>query len=346
MSIASRLSLPARASLPARVSPAARASPAARVSPETEVNRTSLDMPYGYPRDAVDAECRTVDVDGVLHIRVVAMGQRDAPAVLCLHGWACSVYSWRHLLPALAADGYRAYALDFPGHGGSSKPDASSAYTLDTFVRTVSRVMDQLGMVRAAAIVAHSMGAPVAVRLAGEGRALGLALFAPIGVVPVPKLRLAQAATPAVLARWLPRLVPAFAPRLVLRLAVAQGNYRGLGSEVADAYWSPSSDPRFVRALRHLLHEFDWKPLAERAWPGDSIPVAILLGSADRLVPAGRAVARLGREMPGADVQVLARCGHVIPEEQPARVAVAVREVLRRVRTAPGTDGLLPGAGA
>ncbi|HET6681818.1 MAG TPA: alpha/beta fold hydrolase [Gemmatimonadaceae bacterium] len=313
---------------------------------ETSVNWTSLDMPRGYSHDAVGAECRGVEVEPGSRIRVVAMGPRDAPAVLCLHGWACSVFTWRQLLPALAADGYRAYALDFPGHGESSKPEARSAYTLDSFVRVVSRVMDAIGVVRAAAIVAHSMGAPVAVRLVGEGRASGLSLLAPIGVVPVPKLGLVQAATPGALTRWLPRLLPAFTPRLVLRLAVAGGNYAALGPAVADEYWAPSSDPRFVLALRHLLHEFDWQPFPESDWPGAAVPVGILLGSADRLLPAGGAVARLADVMPGADVQVLTRCGHVIPEEAPARVAAAVRQVLHRVRSAPDAAGPSASAGA
>ena len=302
-----------------------------RAPSEAGVNRTPLAIPRGYPTGVADAECFEVEIEPAGQIRVVAMGPRDAPAVLCLHGWACSVYTWRHLLPVIAADGYRAYALDFPGHGESGKPESRSAYTLPAFVRAVGRVMDAIGVAKAATIVAHSMGGPVAVRLAGEGRARGLALLAPIGVVPVPKLRLAQAATPAMLTRWLPHMMPWFTPRLVLRLAVAKGNYRALGPEVADAYWSPSSDPRFVRALRELLHEFDWGALPGSVWTGTGVPVGISLGRADRLIPAQRAVERLAEVLPGADVQVVERCGHVIPEEVPERVLGAVRGVLRRV---------------
>ena len=44
------------------------------------------------------------------------------PLVLLVHGFPESWYSWRHQLPALAAAGYRAVAIDVRGYGRSSKP--------------------------------------------------------------------------------------------------------------------------------------------------------------------------------------------------------------------------------
>ena len=46
------------------------------------------------------------------------------PLVLLLHGFPESWYSWRGQLPALAAAGYRAIAIDVRGYGRSSKPTA------------------------------------------------------------------------------------------------------------------------------------------------------------------------------------------------------------------------------
>ena len=42
------------------------------------------------------------------------------PLILLCHGFPESWYSWRHQIPALAAAGYRAVALDMRGYGGTS----------------------------------------------------------------------------------------------------------------------------------------------------------------------------------------------------------------------------------
>ncbi|MEV4892133.1 alpha/beta fold hydrolase, partial [Nonomuraea sp. NPDC055795] len=43
--------------------------------------------------------------------------QGAGPLVLLVHGFPESWYSWRHQLPALAAAGYRAVAVDVRGYG-------------------------------------------------------------------------------------------------------------------------------------------------------------------------------------------------------------------------------------
>lgn len=85
----------------------------------------------------------------------------EGPLVLLVHGFPESWYSWRHQLPALAAAGYRAVAIDVRGYGRSSKPLAVEDY------RMVRLVADNVGLVRAlgatsAVIVGHDWGAPIA----------------------------------------------------------------------------------------------------------------------------------------------------------------------------------------
>ena len=81
--------------------------------------------------------------------------------MLLVHGFPESWYSWRHQLPALAAAGYRAVAIDVRGYGRSSKPAATDAY------RMLAHVADNLGVVDAlgegtAVVVGHDWGAPIA----------------------------------------------------------------------------------------------------------------------------------------------------------------------------------------
>lgn len=55
-------------------------------------------------------------------LHLLAAGNGGAPTVLLLHGARYSAETWRELgtLERLAAEGYRALALDLPGHGGSA----------------------------------------------------------------------------------------------------------------------------------------------------------------------------------------------------------------------------------
>lgn len=62
-----------------------------------------------------------------LHLLVA--GDRPAPTVLLLHGGRFSAETWRQLgtLGRLAAAGYRAVALDLPGHGESGPSESPRA---------------------------------------------------------------------------------------------------------------------------------------------------------------------------------------------------------------------------
>ena len=56
---------------------------------------------------------------GDIRLHVVERG--EGPMVLLIHGFPETSYAWRHQLPAVAAAGYRAVALDVCGYGRSSK---------------------------------------------------------------------------------------------------------------------------------------------------------------------------------------------------------------------------------
>jgi pimeloyl-ACP methyl ester carboxylesterase len=87
--------------------------------------------------------------------------QGSGPLVLLCHGFPESWYSWRHQLPALAAAGYRAVALDMRGYGGTSRPQPISAYSLSHLIGDVVGAVAALGE-KQAVVVGHDWGAPVA----------------------------------------------------------------------------------------------------------------------------------------------------------------------------------------
>ena len=80
---------------------------------------------------------------------------------LFLHGFPESRRSWRHQLPVLAAQGWRAVAPDLRGYGDSSRPGAKADYHIDRLVEDVVGMFEALGA-RKKLLIAHDWGALIA----------------------------------------------------------------------------------------------------------------------------------------------------------------------------------------
>ena len=102
------------------------------------------------------AQGRHVVLDGR---RVFVFERGEGPAVLLLHGFPTSGYDWRGVAGALAANGFRAVALDFPGYGLSDKPAAYS-YSLFQQADVVEGLAGTLA-IGEAHIVSHDVGTSV-----------------------------------------------------------------------------------------------------------------------------------------------------------------------------------------
>ena len=92
-------------------------------------------------------------------VRYLRAGQ--GPAVVLLHGFASSIYTWKDVLPALR-EAHDVVALDLPGFGGSDMP---ADLSFESYPRVVRALLDRLGIARAD-LVGNSMGGAVAVVLA------------------------------------------------------------------------------------------------------------------------------------------------------------------------------------
>jgi len=107
-------------------------------------------------------------VDGVngLRMHVLEAGFQDGerPLAVLLHGFPELAYSWRKVLPALAAAGYHAVAPDQRGYGRTTGWDPSYDGDLASFrplnlVRDVMGLVAALGRTQVAAVVGHDFGA-------------------------------------------------------------------------------------------------------------------------------------------------------------------------------------------
>ncbi len=87
----------------------------------------------------------------------------NGPAVMLLHGWCGSSWSWRKLAPLLSDD-HTVLVPDMRGYGASDKP--GDGYDAQNEAADVLGLLDHLGIARAH-IVGHDMGAPVALAFSG-----------------------------------------------------------------------------------------------------------------------------------------------------------------------------------
>ncbi|MFE9677030.1 alpha/beta fold hydrolase [Streptomyces sp. NPDC006259] len=110
------------------------------------------------PEPTAELRHRTIETSAS---RLHLVEQGSGPLVLLVHGFPESWYSWRHQLPALAAAGYRAVAVDVRGYGRSSKPAATDAYRMLDLVRDNVATVRALGE-ESAVVVGHDWGSNIA----------------------------------------------------------------------------------------------------------------------------------------------------------------------------------------
>jgi pimeloyl-ACP methyl ester carboxylesterase len=270
-------------------------------------------FPAGHPGYTV----RMVATRTGHELRAIEIGDPGRPAVVCLHGWGCSVYTYRHLLPALAAGGFRAIAFDLLGHGLSDKPDIPALYQLDALTDQLFDLLDAIG-VESVRLVGHSLGGEIVARAAAlaPSRVLRLALVAPVGLGPVRLATLGRLLTPAWISPALRVRVPRFAVTIALSLAFSASGESTAAeprftAEDIDQYWAPTQLPGFTVAMRHLVHVFPWR-LHDTQWlRGIVAPTVVVLGTADRLVDPRSAV-EYALAIPHAALRRVEGAGHAV----------------------------------
>jgi len=104
----------------------------------------------------------------------------SGPPVIMIHGYPLSGRAWDKQVPALLGTGYRVITYDRRGFGKSSQP--TSGYDYDTFASDLNSVMEVLDL-RGAMLVGHSMGTGEVTRYLGtygSERVLKAVLVSPI----------------------------------------------------------------------------------------------------------------------------------------------------------------------
>ncbi len=233
---------------------------------------------------------------GGRRIRHVAHGEGGEPLVL-VHGFGGDMNAWMFNQAALAAD-RAVHALDLPGHGGSSKDVGDGG--LDVLASAVGAVMDAADAARCH-LAGHSLGGAAALQAALDRpeRAASLTLIAPVGLGPeIDGGYIAGFVAARRRKEMKPLAERLFAdPSLVTR-AFVEGLLRSKRIDGVDAALAAIASRLFADGRQTL-------DLAARA-SGLGLPVQVLWGAADAIVPAAHA-----RRLEGATVRILEGAGHM-----------------------------------
>jgi len=295
------------------------------------VRRQGADETYA---DADDATWREVDWTAMQ--RTVEVGGRavnvldtggDGPVLLWIHGLSANWQSWLLNIPQFMGS-YRCVALDLPGFGLSDMPAEDISIT--GYAATVDAVCDVLG-IDVVSVIGNSMGGFVGAELAlaFPTRVERLVLVSAAGlsqenvrrepVLAVGRLLATGAAHTAAYQDTLARR-----PRL-RRLALA-GVVRypeRLSAALTHELFQGAGKPGFLPALEALLSYSFRDRLA-----GIEIPVLIVWGEFDMLVPVGDATEYATLIGANARRVVFNDTGHVPMIERPSRFNALLAEFL------------------
>lgn len=289
-------------------------------------------------RIAADAERRVppfgkfVDVDGN---RIHYVDSGEGRPILFIHGLGAQFHQFRHpLFPHLDRE-FRLVALDRPGSGYSVRARGAGA-GISEQARVVVGFMRKLGLEKPL-VVGHSLGGIVALAIAIEhpGSISGLALLSPY-------------------TRYSDETAPEFAA-----MAIAQPWRRWLVSrtigipmalkaapQVLDLVFGPQSMPadypvagggfsglrpsHFYATSSDLVAIGLDMPRLQARYGEIGMPVGILFGTADRVLPHKANGADMAGRIPGLDLELLDGIGHMPQYAATDRVVAFIRRIAAR----------------
>ncbi len=212
------------------------------------------------------------------------------PRVLVfMHGILMDSNMNRRLATDLAAHGFRVVLVDLPGHGLSDKPKRASFHRMDTYAEHVVRLMDHLGLARAA-VGGVSLGGNVSLLVAALAPERVQAL-----VIEMPVL---EWAVPAAAITFVPMLLAVHLARpLVRRAASAFQRLPRTGNGPVDSVMNTlSNDPTETAAVLHGILAGPIAPTVEQRAAMD-VPALVIGHQVDRIHPFHDAE-QLARRLP------------------------------------------------
>lgn len=273
-----------------------------------------------------------------LHVVVAGAGE---PVVL-LPGLFGSAYGFRKVEPLLRAAGYRTIVIEPLGVGSSGRPERAD-YSLTAQADRIAAALDSLG-VGHAIIVAHSLGASMAYRLAYRHPELVSALVSldggPAEAAATPGFRRAMRFAP-----WIKLFGGVKLVRRKIRknLVTASGDTTWVDDAAVAAYTAGAAADLdgTLKAYIGMARAREPEQL-EPHLAAIHCPVRLMLGGAPHTNGIQqREIDLLGRLLTRLTIDTVGGAGHFLYEERPDAVVASVRYVDSELATArPPETGL------
>jgi len=287
------------------------------------------------PEQLADPDSQFITLDGVrVHYKQTGQGQ---PALLLLHGFAASEFSWREVMQPLAKFG-TIIAYDRPAFGLTERPlkwTGSNPYGAGFQADMVFAMMDAKN-VQLAILIGNSAGGAIAtlaaLRHPERVRALVLVDAA-----------IYSGKSSSGVMDWLLRTPQAqrLGPLFVRSI-------KDWGMDFGRSAWHDPSKitPEIWAGYLKPLKADNWD---RGLWDGQrpnqapravglsarlneiKLPVLVITGDDDRIVPTENSI-RQARELPNARLVVIPNCGHVPHEECPVEFVQAVTDFLDSIK--------------
>lgn len=259
-------------------------------------------------------------------------GPPDAPVLLLPHGYPCSSYQYRNLMPALA-ERHRTLAPDLPGFGYSDTP-ADFRYDFDGYASFLQRFVDQLGIAEYM-LYLHDYGSQIGLRLAIAAPQRVRALIIQNGDIYEDTLGPKYEA----LRVYWEHLDPKTKRPLIE--AVSADGYRAefvgdiaLANKVPPDLWklhwaltTPARREIMIGLMQGLRANLAWFPSYQRYLREHRPPALIVWGPEDGYMPEPAARAYL-RDLPDARLHLIAGAGHWLLETHLAQALPPIRSFL------------------
>ena len=245
--------------------------------------------------------------------------------VVLIHGYPLSGRAWDKQVPALLEAGYRVITYDRRGFGQSSQP--ATGYDYDTFAADLSTLLEHLDL-RETVLVGHSMGTGEVTRYLssyGSARVAKGVLVSPIPPFLLQKpdnpdgvprslfdgfVQAAQADTPAWMKGFLDNFYNAGALPGIL-----------VSDQAWQASWNLAVTASATAAVACIA---TWATDFRADLPKIDVPVLVLHGDADQVLPLDKT----GQRLPGliSDMQLVVIEGgpHAIPWTHAGQVNTAL----------------------
>jgi pimeloyl-ACP methyl ester carboxylesterase len=269
-------------------------------------------------------------IDGQrVHVGVAGEG----PALLLLHGFMASFYSFRRIVPELSRH-FRVISIDLNGFGLTERPASPEAYRISDQADLVARVLAEIDA-GPATVLGHSYGAAVAsvTALRHPEAVRGLVLVSPASRFNKLPWYLRIRPGKEVLYFLCRRLVshPERYRRISERAFHVEGSHTVEDSETYRGHL-------LVDGLRSTFFGYmevlGGMGFASIPFQEIGQPALVLAGDRDIIIPLEqcREVAEL---LPSASLEIFEECGHSAPEERPDEVIAAVRRFFAQYPVRP-----------